>query len=112
MVRFQVPLYVENDVNAAALGENSFGVGKNLSDFLYITYGTGVGGAIVNQSEIFYGKEGYAAEFGHMVTHAFGRKCGCGQLGCYERYASTTALVNEAKKIGPSYGNWQMYSGT
>lgn len=102
---FQVPVAVENDVNAAALGESAFGIGKNYDDLLYLAYGTGIGGAIVMDSSIYYGPGGYAGEFGHMVTHAFGRQCGCGQSGCYERYASTTALVEAGKKVDPSNEN-------
>lgn len=102
---FTIPVAVENDVNAAALGENHFGVGKNLENFLFLTYGTGIGGAIVTDSEIFYGKSGFAGEFGHMITHGSGKQCGCGLLGCYETYASTTALVREAKKINSAYLN-------
>lgn len=102
---FNVPVTVENDVNAAALGESAFGIGKDYDDLIYIAYGTGVGGAIVNDSKLHYGISGYAGEFGHMTTHAFGEKCGCGQLGCYERYASTTALVAAGKALDPANVN-------
>lgn len=102
---FNIAVEVENDVNAAALGEKFFGVGKNLEDFIFITYGTGVGGAIVIDAEIYYGKNGFAAEFGHMTTHPGGIKCNCGLVGCYERYSSTTALVASAKEIDPAYTN-------
>lgn len=102
---FRVPVTVENDVNAAALGESAFGIGKQYNDLLYLAYGTGIGGGIVIDSEIYYGADGYAGELGHFVTHAFGRTCGCGKKGCYEQYASTTALVNAAKEIDPAYIN-------
>lgn len=103
--RFQVPVAVENDVNAAAIGEAQYGAGKDLNDFLCVTYGTGIGGAIVIDKQIYSGSTFSAAEFGHLITHAQGRACNCGLRGCYERYASTGALVRAAMELNPELSN-------
>lgn len=103
--KFNVLVKVENDVNAAALGEKFYGAGKEYRDFLFLTFGTGIGGAIVIDSKLHRGVTGSAGEFGHMNHYPNGIHCGCGKRGCYEQYGSTTALVREVKKVNPNCTN-------
>lgn len=93
---FLVPVVVENDVNCAAIGEANAGAGMEYDDFLCITYGTGVGGAIILEKKIYTGCGYSAGEFGSILVHADQRVPGDLLSGCYERYASTTALVKNA----------------
>ncbi|MCL2208993.1 MAG: ROK family protein [Treponema sp.] len=95
---FNVPVAVENDVNAVAVGEVVFGFGKTLKakDFLCLTYGTGVGGAIVYNGEVVKGASFSAGEFGHIITH--GNKK---ENGYYEKYTSTKVLIGNVQKILP-----------
>ena len=104
--RFGVPVAVENDVHAAAMGEAICGAGRDYPDFLCLTYGTGVGGAIDRDREIYHGCGFSAAEFGAIVTHADARLTGRSFIdGCYERYASTTGLVRMAMAYDPQLDN-------
>ncbi len=93
-----IPTAVENDVNSAALGEAIFGAAKGYENFICLTYGTGIGGAIYLNDKLFTGNSFSAGEFGHMITHADGKDCTCGGKGCYEVYASASALVNSVKE--------------
>ncbi|MDP4108671.1 MAG: ROK family protein [Bacillota bacterium] len=86
-------LFVENDANAAALGELVAGSGKNKKSLVMITLGTGLGGGIIIDGRIYSGFNGCAGEVGHMVINKGGRECSCGRKGCFEKYASATGLI-------------------
>lgn len=89
---------ITNDANAAALGEAKFGSGKDFKDIIMITLGTGVGGGIVIDGKLVEGNEGKGAELGHTVIVLNGRQCTCGRKGCFEAYASATALIADTKE--------------
>jgi glucokinase len=91
--RFDVPVFLRNDVQIAAIGEAKFGAGKDCDDFLCCFVGTGVGGAIVRGGQLVVGATGTAGEIGHLVIDANGRICGCGGRGHLEAYASRTAIT-------------------
>ena len=92
-----LPVLVENDANAAAWGEFAFGAGADVDDLLLVTVGTGVGGGIVAGGRLHRGAAGVAAEIGHIRVVPEGRLCGCGNRGCWEQYASGTALVRDTR---------------
>lgn len=96
--KFGVPVAVDNDVNCAGLGEAKFGAGRGADDFLCLTYGTGVGGCIYQNGDVYRGSKSAAGEFGHMVTHAEGRDCTCGRKGCYEAYAACRVFTNNVSE--------------
>lgn len=98
---YQVPVFVENDVNAAALGELHYGCGRDEPDFLCLTFGTGIGGAIVINREVYKGAFGAAGEIGHIMTHPGGEACTCGLKGCYEQYASASAFIRQVSSRFP-----------
>lgn len=93
-----VPVILENDANAAAMGEMWAGAARQLDHFLLITLGTGVGGGLVLNRKLWYGENGKGGEVGHMRITPDGPPCGCGQHGCLEVYASWSALIRMAKE--------------
>lgn len=94
-----IPTFVENDVNSAAIGEAKFGAAKGCSDFICLTFGTGIGGAIYLNNKLYKGAQSSAGEIGHIIVHAGGRPCTCGGEGCYEQYASAKALTQAVEKV-------------
>lgn len=90
---------VENDANAAAWGEFMFGAGEDVDDLVMVTVGTGVGGGVVLDGTLYRGAFGVAAEIGHMRVVPDGRPCPCGNKGCWEQYASGSALTREAREL-------------
>lgn len=95
-----LPVAVDNDVNMIALGEAWHGAGREWDDFLCIALGTGVGGCWIANRSVYGGRDGYAGEFGHQIVHMDGRLCSCGNKGCWEAYASVTALQSFARESG------------
>ena len=92
-----VKTFLENDANAAAYGEFIAGAGKGTNDFILITLGTGVGGGMIINNKIFSGFNFVGAEIGHMVIVQDGEQCTCGRKGCWEAYASATALIRQTR---------------
>lgn len=95
---FSVPTFVENDANAAAIGELIYGAGKKLDSFIMVTLGTGVGGGIIYQKKLFRGDFGSAGEIGHLTIDKNGPKCKCGSFGCLESYLGNNYIINNVKK--------------
>ncbi len=94
--RIGLPVILNNDANAAALGEWYFGSGQGCQDFVYVTVSTGIGGGIIANGQLLLGRKGMAGEIGHMQIQPDGPVCSCGQTGCWESLASGTALARFA----------------
>ncbi len=99
----EMPVYLENDANAAAYGEILAGAAKGLSSAVIVTLGTGVGGGIVIDNQIQAGFRHTGAEIGHMVIEKDGVECTCGRRGCFEAYASATALIRQTREVIKDY---------
>lgn len=113
--RVKKPVYLTNDANAAALGEARFGAGSQYEDCILITLGTGVGSGIVLGGKLFEGFRSAGSEAGHMVIEVGGRECGCGRKGCFEQYASATALIartREGMMNNPKSLLWEITNGS
>jgi glucokinase len=90
--RLETPVILENDANAAALGEKWMGAGKDVNDLVLLTLGTGIGGGIIYKGRVMHGFVGMAGELGHITVVPNGNPCGCGNVGCLEKHASATAI--------------------
>ena len=103
------PVYVANDANCAALGEAYAGCGNGAKNFIAVTLGTGVGSGVIIDGKIVTGVNNAGGECGHMVIVVDGEACTCGRHGCWEAYASATALINQTKKAMEQYPDSVMH---
>jgi glucokinase-like ROK family protein len=95
--RFGLPIFVENEANAAALGEYYFGAARDVQNLIYLSAGVGLGGGIIINGKLFRGSGGYAGEIGHMTMDPNGDPCGCGKRGCWETMVGPRAIVRRVK---------------
>lgn len=100
---FKVPSLITNDANAAAVGEMVYGAAQNMSDFVVVTLGTGLGSGFVANGELLNGKHGIAGELGHTSVNPNGRFCNCGKRGCLETYVSATGIKRTVFKLLADY---------
>jgi glucokinase-like ROK family protein len=97
--RFNLPIYIENEANAAALGEYYFGVASGVSSFIYLSAGIGLGGGVIIDGKLFRGSSGYGGEVGHMTVDPDGEYCGCGKRGCWETKVGPLAVLHRVRKV-------------
>lgn len=95
---FDMPIFVENDANAAAMGEYYIGEAKDIQHFIFINVGVGIGGGIVIDGNLLRGSRGFASEIGHMVVEPEGKLCGCGSRGCLETVTGNTAIIEAVQQ--------------
>ncbi len=96
--RFGVPVVIENEANAAALGEHMIGVAKHLDHFIYLSAGVGLGGGLMIDGKLYGGVGGYAGEIGHMTLVPDGPQCACGNQGCWETFVGPTAILDRVRQ--------------
>lgn len=106
---FGLPATLANDANCTVMGENWIGAAKGYTDVLAVALGTGVGGGVITGGRLLEGSRGYAGEIGHFATHVGGTHCVCGLDGCYERYASTSALTRASESANPDWNNGRVF---
>src|SRR3954452_10327183 len=97
--RLGTRVILENDANAAALGEKWIGAGKDVNDLVLLTLGTGIGGGIICDGKVLHGHVGMAGELGHITVYPDGNPCGCGNYGCLEKHASGTYVTSMARLL-------------
>ncbi|WP_171629914.1 ROK family transcriptional regulator [Paenibacillus plantarum] len=95
---FGLPVVIDNEANAGAVGEKQFGAGKDTANLIYVSIGMGIGAGIIIKNELYRGATGFSGEIGHISIQHDGPKCRCGSLGCWELYASEHALLEQAGK--------------
>jgi glucokinase-like ROK family protein len=96
---FAVPVTIDNEANAGAVGEKQFGAGQHASNLIYVSVGVGIGTGIIIKNELYRGFSGISGEMGHVTIEAHGNKCRCGNIGCWELYASENAMLEQAKSL-------------
>lgn len=99
----ELPVFLTNDANAAAIGEMVYGGAKGMKNFIMVTLGTGLGSGFVANGELVYGHDGFAGELGHVIVAPDGRQCGCGRKGCLETYVSATGVKRTVYKMLAKY---------
>ncbi len=109
--RLGAPIILENDANAAALGEKWMGAGKDVDNLVLLTLGTGIGGGIISDGRVLHGEVGMAAELGHITIDPNGNPCGCGNYGCLEKIASATAVeaMSDLMSVGVHLTSLQVF---
>ncbi|TDF96367.1 ROK family transcriptional regulator [Paenibacillus piri] len=95
---FGIPVVIDNEANAGAVGEKQFGAGRNASHLIYVSISSGIGTGVIIKEELYRGVSGFSGEMGHLSIELNGKACRCGNVGCWELYASEQALLDEARK--------------
>lgn len=103
-----VKVFIDNDVNVAAIGEQWIGAARDVNQFVLLSIGTGIGGAFVYQGNVVHGPTGGAGEIGHMIIHPNGKQCNCGQKGCIEQYISGSALNEKVSLYNPGWNSYTL----
>ena len=97
---FGIPVLIDNEANVGALGEQKYGIGRGISNMVYVSVGIGIGTGLILHRELYKGASGFSGELGHLSVEAHGKPCRCGNRGCWELYASEQALLDQAAELG------------
>lgn len=97
---YGIPVTIDNEANAGALGEQKHGAGRSIANLVYVSVGIGIGTGLILHKSLYKGTSGFSGEMGHLSVEAHGKPCSCGNRGCWEMYASEQSLLEKAEKMG------------